>query len=191
MVEDGLESNSRDQSWKSEQRKKEKTHLRIRFGNLHEDSSEVSSFSLSRETEEELGNERNPVPSRNFSLVILESFRNRFVRIVETEEPEYSYEHLANLGVLVESSGLKVTTDSVCGDREFRRILLEHSILIFSPFCPCFSECHIHRDGEVESLVRFVMKMKFGEEHSLESEEFSFLRTVEIHQVRVVDNLES
>ena len=171
-------------------RKENKTDLRESFGNLEKNDSSVSRFAL-RKREEELRDEGDPVPRRHVAFVAVERFRNRSGRVVQAEEPEDPYEQLPHLGTLVESSRLQITADGVRGDAEVVRILLEHSIVILSPLRPRFRESHVHRNGHVERLIRFVVKSELREEHSLERKEFGFLSGVEVHEIRVVDDLES
>lgn len=104
--------------------------------------------------------ERDPVPGWDLALVAVERLRDGPGGVVEAEEPEDPNEEFADLGALVESGGLEVAADGVGGDREVVGLLLVHAVVVLAPLGPGLREAHVHRDGEVERLVRFLVKVE-------------------------------
>lgn len=84
---------------------------------------------------------------------------------------------------------MEVTSNCGTGVGHLRWVFLEHMIVEFSPGRPSLRLIEVQLDCVIELIVRVLRASKFGMEHSLESEKLRLLRSREVHEVGVVDDI--
>lgn len=176
--------------WLSSQRLSLETQLsvqclRVRLSNLDKNVFCVTRLGTCQ-CRQQMRYKADVVPNRHISLVILKCLVNDPTSIIMTKQPDDSSNVLTATSTLVQSRGVQIAIDCICGMICITR-LLEHLIIVLAPRTPRLGQVRVNLYCGRERRIGIIRQSQLTQKLALQGEKFCALWYLKVAQICVVD----